>query len=368
MKFICDGTVLSDAALIVSKACSAKTITPILECIRLTAKNDGLTLKAYDGEIAIEKKIVAEVFEEGELCVNGKCFADFVDKISAYEVSISSDERGILIEYGESESYMQVLSAADFPVFGENKQNENEYFEIKGEALKDLISKVVFCAATDDSRPILKGCLLETKDGVLTAMALDGFRMACSYCDVLEGSKEMKIVCPARTLTEISRMLDVEEDLKIYASNNLLSVGVKDTFITSRLYLGEFVKKENVFPAEFTTCVKINKNEIVNSVERASVLIRGDKNNLISFDIKADKIVITANSEMGKVEETVNAELDGKELKISMNGKYLLDALKALDEETIVMSFNLPISPFTVENETDKSSQYLILPVRSNQN
>jgi DNA polymerase III sliding clamp (beta) subunit (PCNA family) len=149
----------------------------------------------------------------------------------------------------------------------------------------------------------------------------------------------MKIVCPARTLTEISRMLDVEEDLKIYASNNLLSVGVKDTFITSRLYLGEFVKKENVFPAEFTTCVKINKNEIVNSVERASVLIRGDKNNLISFDIKADKIVITANSEMGKVEETVNAELDGKELKIMPSyPSNVVDTTAAGDSFTAAMA------------------------------
>ncbi len=368
MKFICDGTILSDAASIVSKACAVKTITPVLECIRLTAKNDGLTLKAYDGEIAIEKKIKAEILEEGELCVNGKCFADFVDKIAAYEVSISSDDKGILIEYGDSESYMQSLSSSDFPIFGEGEREQDEYFEIKQENFKELVSKVVFCAATDDSRPILKGCLLEIIENKMYATALDGFRMACSFCEVVEGSNQMRIVCPARTLTEISRMLDGEENLKIYASKNLLSVGVKDTFITSRLYLGEFVKKENIFPPEFETQVKVSKNEIVNSVERASVLIRGDKNNLVTFDIKHGKICVTANSEMGKVEETIAAELEGKELKISMNGKYLLDAVKVLDEEEIKFSFNLPVTPFTVENDVDKTSQYLILPVRTTQN
>ena len=368
MKFVCNGMTLSDAALIVSKACAVKTITPVLECIKLQAKNDGLTLKAYDGEISIEKKIKAEILEEGELCVNGKTFADFVGKIAGFEVVIASDEKGISIKYADSESYMQALSAADFPIFGENAQDGNEYFEIKESDLKTLISKVVFCCATDESRPILKGCLMETKNGQLTATALDGFRMACSYCDVEGGNGDIKIVCPARTLTEISRMLGNDNVLKIYASKNLLSVAVEDTVITSRLYSGEFVRKENIYPVDFTTKVQTKRAELIESVERASVLIRGDKNNLIILDIKHDKIVINANSEMGKVEELVSVvDMEGKELKIAMNGKYILDALKALEEEDVVLSFNTSVSPFTVENVSDKCCQYLVLPVRTSQ-
>lgn len=365
MKFICDGMILSDAALTVSKACAVKTITPILECIRLRAENDGLTLTAYDGEISIEKKINAEIIEEGELCVNGKMFADFVGKISSFEVVIASDESGIAIRYADSESFMQSLSAADFPRLGDRSTEGKNYFETKESDLKALIAKTVFCCATDESRPILKGCLLEAKNGALTATALDGFRMACSVCDAGEGSGEIKLVCPARTLVEIARMLDGDENLKIYADKNLLSVAVKNTVITSRLYAGEFVRKENIFPVAFTTKVNVNRAEMIDSVERASVLIRGDKNNLITFDIKMGKIVINANSEMGKVEETVGAELDGKELKIAMNGKYLLDALKALTDENIVISFNTSVSPFTLENAVEAGSQYLILPVRT---
>ena len=105
--------------------------------------------------------------------------------------------------------------------------------------------------------------------------------------------------------------------------------------------------------------------ELIDSIERASVLIRGDKNNLIQFDIKMNKIVITANSEMGKVEETVGADLDGKELKIAMNGKFLLEALKVLTEENVILSFNSAIQPFTVENIEDKRFEYLVLPVRT---
>lgn len=365
MKFVCDGMTLSDSSMTVSKACAVKTITPILECIKIKAENDGLELTAYDGEISIQKKMKAEIFEEGEVCVNGKTFADFVGKISSFEVVISTDEKGMVIRYGDSETYIQTLSADEFPRMNERNVEDKPYFETKESDLKTLISKVVFCSATDESRPILKGCLLEAKEGKLFATALDGFRMACSYCDLSESTGDMKLVCPARTLTEISRMLEGDEGLKIYAEKNILSVEVKDTIITSRLYNGEFVRKENIFPVAFTTNVQVKKNEIVQAIERAFVLIRGDKNNLVTFEIKNEKIIITANSELGKVEETVLCELDGKELKIAMNGKYILDAVKALDEENITLSFNSPVSPFTLENVEDKKCQYLILPVRT---
>ena len=364
MKFICEGTVLSEASFTVSKACATRTTTPILECIKVKAQNDGLTLTAYDGEISIEKKIKAEVMEEGEVCVNGKFFSDFVGKISLDEVVVVSDEKGIKIQYGENESYMQTLSAQDFPVFDGANIPEDKYFELKQNSFKEIVGKVAFCCASDESRPILKGCLLEAKDGILYATALDGFRMACGYTQTTDGGA-LKIVVPARTLTEISRMLEGEQLLKIFADKNRLSVAVNDTVITSRLYLGEFVKKENIFPNEFTTRVTVKKSELLDSVERASVMIRGDKNNLLIFDIKMGKMVVNANSEIGKIEETVFADLQGKELKIAMNGKYLLDALKALEEEDVVLSFNSSVSPFTVENQMDKRYQYLILPVRT---
>ena len=365
MKFVCDGMILSDAAITVSKACAVKTITPVLECIKLHAENDTLTLTAYDGEISIEKRIPAEIMEEGELCVNGKMFADFVGKISSFEVIVASDEKGIIIRYADSESYMQSLPASEFPYLGDRTTEGKEYFEIKESAFKDLISKVVFCCATDGSRPILKGALLETKEGVLAASALDGFRMAYAYCPIDGGSAEMKIVCPARTLTEISRMLDGDDSLRVYADKYLLSVGVKDTVITSRLYVGEFVKKENVFPPAFATKVTIKRAELISSVERASVLIRGEKDNLILLDIKNGKVVINANSDIGKIEETVSAELEGKEVKVAMNSKYLLDAVKALDEEYAILSFNTAVTPFTLENLEDKTSQYLVVPLRT---
>jgi DNA polymerase-3 subunit beta len=207
---------------------------------------------------------------------------------------------------------------------------------------------------------------LETKEGKLNASALDGFRMAVSSCEVSGSNKDVKIVCPARTLTEIARMMaGDEENIRLYVNKNMLFVEIDDTTLTSRLYVGEFVRKENIYPVEFTTEVVVNRTEMISSIERAAIVIRGNKKTWVEFDIKPGSLTINANSEIGNVTESVTAQTSGKELKIAMNEKYILDALKALDAETVMMSFNTSVSPFTVENAEGGTSQYLILPVRT---
>ncbi len=363
MKFICDGLLLADAAITVSKACATKTLIPAYECIKISVKNDGITLTAFDGEIFIKKSMKAEVLDEGEVCVNGKFFSDFVGKISDKQLIISLKEKGMKIHYGDSSTVLPTLPADEFPSFPVDPTQD--YLEIKQENLKKLISNTVFCCATDDSRPILRGCLLEAKDGKLNATALDGFRMAVSSCELEGGSGYLKIVCPARTLTEITRILEGDENLKLYVEKNMLSVAVGDTVLKSKLYLGEFVRKEHIFPASFGTTVTVNRAELINCVERAIVVMRGDKYNLIVLDVKAAGIVLQAQSDMGNVNEIVeNSVVEGKELKIALNGKYLLDALKALDGETAVLSFNTPMSPYTVESVDEKGSEYLMMPVK----
>ena len=170
MKFVCDGTDLSDALMKVTKACSAKTTNPILETVKLSAANDTLTLTATDGELAIQKKIRAEVLDEGAFCVPGKYFADFIKRLENEQITMTSEESTVVIRYGDSVSSMQILSADDFPAI-ETDVNENR-IELSAKDLKELIAKTTFCCAQDDSRPVLKGCLIETKEGCVTFTAL----------------------------------------------------------------------------------------------------------------------------------------------------------------------------------------------------
>lgn len=363
MKFVCDGLSLSEAVIKVSKACAVRTTAPVMECILLSAFGEEVTLLATDGELSIRKSVKAEVFEEGEVCVPGKLFSDFIGKLSGEEISIATGEKGVEIRYRDAGTFMQSLPAEEFPKIdfsvGENS------FTMKQSALKKIIAETTFCCAQDDSRPVLKGCLMEFGNK-LEMTALDGYRLAISSAEIVGKSAEKSIICPARTLTEIARMLEKEdEEITLYTQGGMLLVQSEGTTVVSRLYQGDFIRKENVVPSNFSTVVTLEKEELIASVERAAILIRGDKNNLITMEIAQDCAKISSVSDFGNVAEVVKARVEGVELTISMNAKYLLDALRALEEEKVAISFNGAVSPFILQNEQGKESLYLILPVRN---
>lgn len=366
MKIICEGLDLSDAALKVIKACASRTTVPVMECIKLSAKNDTLTLTATDGEIAIQKKIKAEVNEEGDICVPGKYFCDFIKKLEGVQIVISSEGNRMDIMYADSQTSMQVLSAVDFPKVDVNVNDSS--IVLKTEELKKLISSTSFCCATDESRPILKGCQIVVKGKEICVTALDGFRLATANGEVISSTGDMEIICPARTLNEIEKMLPAEGETELKIKKGALLVCVDDTVLTSALYNGDFIKKENIIPKSFQTKVTVSKDALKSSIERAAILVRGDRNSLIIMDVVQGKIQISSNSEIGNVNEPVKADVDGKDLKIAMNSKFITDAINAIDGEEAVLSFNNSVQPFICENKQNKKVLYLILPVRTTNN
>ena len=363
MKFVCDGLSLSEAVLKVSKACAVRTTAPVMECIKLSAFGEEVTLLATDGELSIRKSVKAEVFDEGETCVPGKLFSDFIGKLSGEEVCIATGDKGVEIKYRDAGTFMQSLPAEEFPKIdftaGENS------FTMKQSDLKKIIAQTTFCCAQDGSRAVVKVCLVELGEK-LEVTALDGYRLAISSVSIVSKSEEKSIICPARTLAEIARMLEKEdEEITLFTRGGMLLVQSEGTTVVSRLYQGEFIRKENVVPSNFSTVVTLKKEEMIASVERAAILIRGDKNNLVTLDIAADHVKVSSISDFGNVAETVSAQTEGVEMSISMNAKYLLDALHALPEENVVLSFNGAVSPFILQCEQAKDSLYLILPVRN---
>lgn len=366
MKAFCEGIDLSDAVLKVVKACATKTVTPVLECIKISARNDKLIIVATDGEISIQKNIKAEIYEEGDVCVPGRYFSDFIKKLEGVQITLSSDDKKMDIIYADSQTAMQVLSANDFPKI-DTDINENS-FSMKTADLKKFINATSFCCAVDDSRPILKGCQFVIKGKEISVTALDGFRLATIKGELISSTGDMEIVCPARTLNEIEKMIDGDGTTEIFVQKGRILVEVDDTVLTSRLYNGDFIKKGNIIPKDFTTRVKVDKSALKASIERAAILVRSDKNSLIIFDISSDRIEISSNSEIGSVQEPVKAETNGKDIKIAMNSKFIIEAVNALDEDKLVLSFNSQIQPFICENAENKERLYLILPVRTMNN
>ncbi|MCD8205819.1 MAG: DNA polymerase III subunit beta [Clostridia bacterium] len=365
MKVICEGINLSEAVSRVVKACATKTPVPVMECIKISAENDSLSLSATDGEIFIMKKVRAEILEEGSTCVPGRFFADFVKKLEGLELTLVATDRKMTISYGKNRSDLQTMSSEDFPVI-DTDINEN-YFKVNTALLKKAIEGTTFCCATDESRPIFKGCQILLRENEADVTAIDGFRLATYNMKIAESSGENEIVCPARTLNEIDKMLAGYETT-IYMQKNHILVNTDDTVVTSRLYSGDFIKKENIIPSDFGTVVVCERETLKNSIERASVYVRGEKNCLIIFNITEDRIQITSTSEIGNVDESVPALVTGKDLQIAMNSRYITEALSAMEEEKVEMKFNTPIQPFICQGEENKDALYLILPVRTGNN
>lgn len=364
MKLVCDGLDLSDAVLKVIKGTSNKTTNPILEGIKLVAEDDYLILSATDTELSIEKKIKAEIFIEGETVVPGKFFSEYIKKLNNEQIELSLNENNQLnIKYMDSIGCIQCLNVNEFPVI--KKLDNNEYFEIKSSDLKSLINKTVFSVAQDEARPILKGCLFEIEDKIIKAVALDGYRLALVNKPLISSTANTNCIIPARSLNEISKLLeDNDNAIKVYIQPNFLMVDIEDTKITTRLLIGDFINYKQIIPSNFTTSVTINKAQFEDSLDRASLLSRIDKNNLVMFEICDKLMKLSSHSEIGDIKENITIALTGNDLKIKFNVRYFTEALRVVNDEFIKLNFTTMAAPCIITSASTNEFLYLILPVR----
>ena len=241
MKLICDGLELSDAIGKVSKALPQRVVNPVLEGIKITAEGETLTLYATDSEFSVERKINAEIIEEGEILVPGRIFSDYIKKLTDEQIELSETEKNRLrIRYNESEGYLQCLDKDDYP--DKADINREKGFHILESELKDVINKTLFSASTDDSRQILKGCLFEIDEYTLTVVALDGYRLALAKKALEQKSGRMSVVIPSRALNELSKLLgDGDKIARLFVEENLLVVEMENTTVSTRLLVGEYI-------------------------------------------------------------------------------------------------------------------------------
>ena len=202
-------------------------------------------------------------------------------------------------------------------------------------------------------------------------VALDGFRMAVAR-EKIRNAKKKDIIIPAKILNEISKILSESEmeetSVDLYLNQKKATFLFDDTKVVLRLLEGQFVKYEDILPKDSQCRVVLNKSDFMNSIERASLLAKVGKNNLIKLDIKANNMEITSKSEEGTVKEEIMVSKEGSDLVIGFNSKYLSDALKAIDDENITMLFNTAISPCLIRPLTGDAYEYLVLPVRITNN
>lgn len=370
MKFSCSQNTLVKALNTVSKAVTSRTTLPILKGIMLSVDENGyLTMSASDLDISIEEKIEVSDFIAGEIVVQAKLFSDIIRKLPSGIVIIEENSGNLDIRCGSSEFNIVGSSADEFPRINIEEGNEKIVFD--KEILKDMIRKTSFAASIDEARGVITGILIELKEKNINMVSLDGFRMAVTRESMING-KEDNIIIPARILNEIAKIITETEseksDIDFYMADRRAIFMIDNIKVVARLLEGEFVNYEDILPKESAIKIICNKNDLLESIERASLLAKVGKNNLIKLDIKENILEITSRSEEGNVKEEVIISNDGKNLIIGFNSKYLIDALKNIDEENISMYFNTPISPCLIKPIEGAGFEYLVLPVRITNN
>lgn len=371
MKFSCNQQTLSKALNIVSKAVTSRTTIPILKGILLKVNSDGtLTMSASDLDLGIEKTFEVEDSQEGEIVVQAKLFGDIIRKLPNDIITVEDIDGNILIKCASSEFNIIGSPSDEFPKLNFTENEENRIVFDK-ETLKEMIRKTSFAASIDESRGVITGILVEIKENSLNMVALDGFRMAVTRQSIYNKRNE-NIIIPAKIFNEIAKIISETESEKdtvdLYMSEKRAIFIIDDTRVVLRLLDGEFVKYQDILPKESQTRVVFNKNDFLESIERASLLAKVGKNNLIKLDIRENNIEITSKSEEGNVKEDVIISKEGSNLVIGFNSKYLIDALKVIDDEEINILFNSSVSPCLIKPLSGDAYEYLVLPVRITNN
>lgn len=363
MKFKCNRKDLVDAINIVQKAVAAKSPIPILEGILLEAKGQVLILKGTDIEVSIETVFITEILEEGKIVVDSKMFGDIVRKLPNNVINIETQDNNIVnISAERSEFNLLYINPEEFPEFPVLENTGS--VTISQSKLKNMIKKVIFSIATEDTRPILMGVFFEVKNGILNLVALDGYRMALAS-EEIESENDFSIVISGKTLRDISSLLD-DSDIEIklsYTSNHVL-FEVNNTKIISRLLQGEYINYRNMIPDISKLNVNINREDFYEATERASVMANEGSSNLIKLNFEDETVTVTSNSKLGKVKEEVNIEMNGDPLEIAFNAKYITDILKVIEDKEIELEFTSNIRPCIIKPRDKDNSLYLVLPVR----
>lgn len=365
MKIKCEQQILLKALNTVYKAVTNRTTIPILKGILIETTDDNqIRLAASDLDISIEKKCEAEVLEPGSIVVSSKLFIEIIRKLPSSEVEIDEKDLSVTIRCKTSEFTIIGQAADEFPNI--SKVNEINRMVFDKEIFRKMIRRTSFAASTDESRGVLTGVFIEVNEDNFSMVALDGFRMAIAR-ENITSENPMSIIISARIISEINKILSEEEDeddfvLVLDEKKAVITIGT--TKITSRLLEGEYINYKEIIPKTSQCFVKANRREFMEGIDRASLIVREGKNNLIKMTLKDQKAIITSRSEEGNVREEIEIEMTGEGLEIGFNSKYVSDVLKACEEELVSMEFNTNVTPCLMKPEEGNDFEYLILPVR----
>lgn len=363
MKIICSKNNLQKSVNIVLKAVPSKTTMPILECILIDATQGKIKLTANDMELGIETTVEGEILEKGIVALDAKIFSEIVRKLPENTVTLETDSRlNTTITCEKAKFNIPGQSGEDFT--GLPNVEKNDSISISQFTLKEVIRQTIFSIAANENNKIMTGELFEINGDILRVVSLDGFRVSIRKIELKDNYEKKKVIVPGKTLTEISKILsgETEDMVHIFFTDNHILFEFDETIVVSRLIEGEYFRIDQMLSSDYETKISINKKELLNCIDRATLLIKEGEKKPIIIHITDGSMELKINSQIGSMNEDIDIVKEGKDIMIGFSPRFLMDALRVIDDETVDIYLVNPKAPCFIKDEK-QSYIYLILPV-----
>ena len=367
MQLSVNRTDLMNGLSIVTRALPARTNYPYLEGVMVDAHDNSVTLTASDSNLTIQSVYPAEVKEEGSVILPGRIFTEMIRKLPDGMAEIKVGDNAMArIKCQASRFNLSGMSSVEFPEIPELKGGIR--VEIKQKDLRNMISHVIFAIANDDTRPVLTGSLLEIRPDELRFVSLDGYRLSlqCLHEKFDLGEEELvRSIVPGKVMNELSKILEDKEDAcAIHIENGHVVFIFGNTTVSTVQLAGEYIDYQKILPTTFKTRAHTERASLEYAIDRASLIAREGKNNLIRLRFDESELTVSSRSEVGDVEDKLPVDMQGDNLDIAFNAKYITDIIHNVTDDEVFMQFNSNVSPCVIVPEEGDSYYYLILPVR----
>ena len=357
-----------NAINIVMKAVPSKTTMSILECILIDASTGEIKLTGNDMELGIETKVEGEILEHGKIALDAKLFSEITRRLSSQNASITieSDQNfNTIISCENSTFNIQGRDGEEFSYLPYIEKDK--YICLSQFTLKEVIQQTIFSISPNDSNKMMAGELFEVNENQLKVVSLYGHRISIRNVTLKDCYESIKVIVPGKTLSEVSKILsgDNEKEVLIYFSQNHILFAFDDTIVISRLIEGEYFRISQMLSSDYETKVTVNKREFLDAIERATILIRENDKKPLIINIQDENMQLKLNSSFGSMNADILIHKTGKDIMIGFNPKFLIDALRAIDDEEIHIYLMNPKSPCFIKDDEEQYI-YLILPVNFN--
>jgi DNA polymerase III, beta subunit len=366
MKIVCPKSELLNRVNIVLKAVPAKSTMSILECFIIEVKSDTIKMISNDMELGIETFVNGTILEAGTIAVNAKIFSEIIRKLPDNNVTIETDSNySITITCEKSKFTILGKSSEEFPFLPEI--DKKEAVVLSQFSLKEIIRQTVFSISDNESNKIMTGELFEINGNQFKVVSLDGHRFSIRRITLKESYNDIKVIVPGKTLNEIIKILsgEMSDDVSIYFTDKHILFEFDNTIVLSRLIEGEYFKINQMLSSDYETKITVNKKELLNCIDRTTLLIKESEKRPVIIDINDRKMELKMSTSIGSMDEEIDIVKEGKDILIGFNPKFLIEALRVIDDETIDIYLINPKAPCFIR-DAEESYTYLILPVNFN--